>query len=59
MHQRVRKEFWGYAPDEALAPMSSSSNNMRHPPGAGYPRSLITPRRRRCSACSMRRTPPA
>ena len=23
LHQRVRKEFWGYAPDEALAPRPS------------------------------------
>ena len=61
MHQRVRKEFWGYAPDETLAPRSTdpraiSPASARRP---AIPRSPITPRRRRCSACSMPRTPPA
>ena len=35
MHQRVRKEFWGYAPDEALAAGSADPRTIcRHPPGA-------------------------
>jgi len=37
MHARVRREFWGYGPDETLAPDNSSSNNTRAFVRAGYP----------------------
>ena len=36
LHQRVRKEFWGYAPDETLEHRRSDRGEIsRHPPGAG------------------------
>ena len=36
MHQRVRKEFWGYAPDETLAAEDLILEKIRrHPSGAG------------------------
>ncbi len=36
MHQRVRKEFWGYAPEENLACDDLIGEALsRHPPGAG------------------------
>ena len=38
MHERVRKEFWGYAPDEAYAPeelVSEKYDGIR--PAPGYP----------------------
>ena len=36
LHQRVRKEFWGYAPDEALSNDRAHRREIsRHPPGAG------------------------
>ena len=61
MHARVRREFWGYAPDETLAARGADrSSNM--PASARRPairRSPITPRRRRCSSCWMPRKPPA
>ena len=39
LHQRVRKEFWGYAPDEALAQRRSDRREVSgHPPGAGLSR---------------------
>ena len=61
MHARVRREFWGYAPDETLAPRRAdpraiSAASARRP---AIPRSPITPKRRRCSRCSMPRAPPA
>ena len=35
MHEKVRKEFWGYAPDEAIAPGRSHRRALsRHSPGA-------------------------
>ena len=37
MHQRVRKEFWGYQPDEQLDNGRSSGEVRRHPPAPGYP----------------------
>jgi len=60
MHARVRREFWGYAPDEALSPeqlILEQYQGIR--PAPGYPAQPITPRRRRCLRCSMPRTPPA
>ena len=38
MHQRVRREFWGYAPDEALAPDELIGEPYRGiRPAPGYP----------------------
>ncbi|MDP1731737.1 MAG: methionine synthase [Devosia sp.] len=38
MHERVRKEFWGYAPDEAFAPEELISEPYRGiRPAPGYP----------------------
>ena len=38
MHQRVRKEFWGYAPDEALAASELIAEKYRGiRPAPGYP----------------------
>ena len=35
MHERVRREFWGYAPDEALRARGADRRALpRHPPGA-------------------------
>ena len=35
LHQRVRREFWGYAPDETLATATTDRRTIsRHPPGA-------------------------
>ena len=35
MHERVRKEFWGYAPDETLRARRADRRALpRHPPGA-------------------------
>ena len=35
MHQRVRREFWAYAPDETLAQRRADRRTIsRHPPGA-------------------------
>ena len=35
MHERVRKEFWGYAPDETCAQRGPDPRGIpRHPPGA-------------------------
>ena len=35
MHECVRKEFWGYAPDENFAPDRADRRTLsRHPPGA-------------------------
>ncbi len=54
LHERVRKEFWGYAPDEASRQRRADHGEVpRHPPGAGLSR-LPRPHReaRRCSSCS-------
>ena len=38
MHQRVRKEFWAYAPDEAISPEELAEENYRGiRPAPGYP----------------------
>ncbi len=38
LHQRVRREFWGYAPDEALTPEALISEQYRGiRPAPGYP----------------------
>ena len=54
LHQRVRKEFWGYAPDETLSQRRadrarSIAASARRP---AIRRSPTTPRRGRCSSCS-------
>ncbi len=54
MHQRVRTEFWGYAPDEKLPVEALIAEKYRgHPPRAGLP-GVPRPHasRRRCSASS-------
>ena len=39
LHERVRKEFWAYAPDEHLDSDGADRREVpRHPPGAGLPR---------------------
>ena len=39
LHERVRKEFWAYAPDEHLDNDGADRREVRrHPPGAGLPR---------------------
>ncbi len=56
MHERVRKQYWGYAPDEALdneALIAEKYRGIR--PAPGYPACPIIPRRPRCSACSTPR----
>ena len=36
LHARVRREFWGYAPDETLDNAALIARGVsRHPPGAG------------------------
>ena len=55
MHERVRREFWGYAPHGAarrrsIDPRGVSAASARRP--AIRP-ARITPRRRRCGGCSI------
>ncbi len=60
MHARVRREFWGYAPDETLSPEELILEKYRaSAPPRAIPRSPTTPRRRRCSNCSTPRRRPA
>ncbi len=55
MHAKVRRELWGYAPEEKLGVDSSSVKNIAASvPRPAIPRSPITLRRRRCSICSKR-----
>jgi hypothetical protein len=60
MHQRVRKEFWGYAPDEGASAedpiLKGTTASVRR---RAIPPSPIIPRRRRCSGCWMPKMPPA
>ena len=58
LHQRVRKEFWGYAPDEALEQRRAdrARNTAASARRPAIRRSPITPRRRRCSRCSTPRS---
>ena len=54
MHQRVRREFWGYAADETLEQRRPDRGEIsRHPPGAGLS-GAARPHREgdACSACS-------
>ena len=45
LHQRVRKEFWGYAPDETLSNARPDRRKIpRHPPGAGLSRAARSQR---------------
>ena len=59
LHERVRREFWGYAADEALRARGADRRALpRHPPGAR----LSGPARpyregARCSACSTPSAP--
>ena len=52
MHQRVRKEFWGYAARrDAVEPRADRGEISRHPPGAGLSGAAGPHREgRRCSA---------
>ena len=51
MHARVRREFWGYAPDETLSPNQLILEQYRaSAPRPAIRRSPITPRRRHCFA---------
>ncbi len=60
MHARVRREFWGYAPDESLpAEDLILEKYVGFAPRRAIPRSPITPRRRRCSSCSTPKPIPA
>jgi cobalamin-dependent methionine synthase I len=55
MHERVRREFWAYAPDEALTSEERLTEVYRGiRPEAGLSGAALTPRRRRYSACSNR-----
>lgn len=54
MHERVRKEFWGYVPEETLdndALIAEKYQGIR--PALATPPARITPKRPRCSGCSM------
>ena len=61
MHERVRREFWGYAPGrEARQRGADRARSIAaSAPRPAIPRSPTTPRRRRSSRCSMRRARPA
>ncbi len=61
MHQRVRKEFWGYAPDEALPQRSVDPGAIRrHPPGTRLSRAARSHREGDAvPAARCRTTPPA
>ena len=59
LHERVRREFWGYAPDEAFAPeelIGEPYGASARPPA--IPPSPTIPRRPRSSACSTPSAPP-
>ena len=56
LHERVRKDLWGYAPQESLSTEDLIAEKyQRHPPRAGLP-GLPGPQRqaRRCSSCCRR-----
>jgi Methionine synthase I, cobalamin-binding domain len=56
LHQRVRRELWGYAPGESLTPeelLREAYRGIR--PAPGYPAQPDHTRRRRCSASWMPR----
>ena len=61
LHERVRRELWGYAPDEALTNDRPDRRALPgHPARARATRPApTTPRRGRCSTCSRRRRGPA
>ena len=60
LHERVRRELWGYAPDEALVQRGPHRRALPgHPAGAGLPGDAGPPRRSgRCSRCSTPRRAP-
>jgi len=54
LHERVRREFWGYAPEEELGSEQLIREEYRGiRPAPGYPAVRTTPRRRRCGGCWM------
>ena len=61
LHARVRREFWGYAKDEALTPadLIAKMHIEASGPRRAIPRSRITPRRKRFSVCWMPNAPRA
>ena len=58
MHARVRREFWGYAPDEALSPdQTDPGDNMQGiRPAPGYPAQPDHTEKATLFRCSMPRT---
>ena len=61
MHERARREFWGYASEREFFARRSCRTSLiaafaRRP---AIPRSPTTRKRRRCSGCSTRRSAPA
>ena len=61
LHERVRREFWGYASDERLTSAQLIAEALsRHPARRrAIPPAPTTPRRGRCSACSTPSATPA
>jgi cobalamin-dependent methionine synthase I len=58
--QQVRRDYWGYASDEALdckALIREDYRGIR--PAPGYPACPDHTAKGRCSSCSMRRATPA
>ena len=57
LHLRVRREFWGYAADEALEQRrrSSPKNIAASAPPPAIPPAPSTARKARCSSCCKRR----
>ncbi len=56
LHERVRREFWGYAADETLpndALIDEKYRGIR--PAPGYPACPSTAKKARCSTCSTRK----
>jgi 5-methyltetrahydrofolate--homocysteine methyltransferase len=59
LHELVRREFWGYSPDERLpndAIIREEYQGIR--PAPATPPAPTTPRRARCSSCSRRSSGP-
>jgi len=60
LHERVRRDWWGYAADEHLSNADLIEERYRGiRPALGYPACPTTPRRTCCGPCSTRRHAPA